>query len=151
MAGNLRHGPAALIRNATKWWILRSCWSTETGNELWHKSYGPWGPHCILGNYGTEKRNDPCHPRENPTPEENPFTILWNGTANIYGLQYSTSASGIRNINAGAFRNERFPLIKLPSKEIAPVLHWSLVHSFLGTWQVDRSKHLGELASSSVD
>lgn len=62
-----RHISPVLIRNATKWWIFRSWWSTATGNELWHTSYGPWGPHCILGNYGTEKRNDPCHSHENPT------------------------------------------------------------------------------------
>lgn len=61
-AGVVRHISPVLIRNVTKWWILRSCWNTATGNELWHKSYGPWGPNCIPGNYGTEKRNDPCNP-----------------------------------------------------------------------------------------
>lgn len=38
--------------------------SARTGNELWLKSCGPRGPHCILGNYWT-KRNDPCHSQEN--------------------------------------------------------------------------------------
>lgn len=67
MGGESRHVSPVLVRNVTKWWILRSCWRTATGNELWHKSYGPWGPCCILGNYGIEKRNDPCHSHENPT------------------------------------------------------------------------------------
>lgn len=91
-AGVLRHISPVLIRNVTKWWILRSCWNTATGNELWHKSYGPWGPNCILGNYGTEKRNDPC----NPLNPKSRVKIIFNAQKEeiyVHSIQSSLSSS----------------------------------------------------------
>jgi len=83
--------------------MLRSCWSTATGNELWHKSYGSWRappPKLHPGKLQHWRREMTHVTPGKPNSELNPFTTLQNGNMIYIFLAFIAAFFQIALINS---------------------------------------------------